>query len=185
MEKIEINLNKLNKDERGLYEGVVQVHRGGKIFSRKQRLGQKQKEKMKLSDEEIGDAFSKGKPIPLNIDKIESEGNKIYITFKETGWKALINCFSQEVTKNDKRGTLKSSKLYTQGIIKITKDGKKLGEYKTSNIMTPIYPRKPTTEEKSKERIAKANEKIVKKIKKSINLDIEFVPALNHFRVIK
>ena len=42
--KIEINLNLL-KDERGTHEGYVTVHRNGKIFQRKQRLGQKEKEK--------------------------------------------------------------------------------------------------------------------------------------------
>jgi len=42
--KIEINLNLL-KDERGTHEGYVTVHRQGKTFHRKQRLGQKEKEK--------------------------------------------------------------------------------------------------------------------------------------------
>jgi len=42
---IEINLNLL-KDERGTHEGYVLVHRQGKIFQRRQKLGRKEQEKI-------------------------------------------------------------------------------------------------------------------------------------------
>jgi len=44
---IEINLLNLSKDERGTHEGYVTVHRQGKVFQRKQRLGQKKVESNK------------------------------------------------------------------------------------------------------------------------------------------
>lgn len=42
---IEINLTGLSKLERGTHEGTVVVHRGGKVFRRKQKLGTKDKSK--------------------------------------------------------------------------------------------------------------------------------------------
>jgi len=43
--KIEIDINPLEKNERGTHEGYVTVHRQGKVFQRKQRLGRKEQEK--------------------------------------------------------------------------------------------------------------------------------------------
>ena len=45
---IEINLLELTKNERGTHEGYVTVHRQGKVFQRRQRLGRKEDKRGKL-----------------------------------------------------------------------------------------------------------------------------------------
>jgi len=94
---IEINLLNLLKDERGIHEGYVTVHRQGKIFQRKQRLGRKEenrKEKLFVKKEyqkyydsldfsdELNKYSNKFKEIGIDWD-----WTNLFQTWKDIGFK--------------------------------------------------------------------------------------------------
>ena len=97
---IEINLLNLSKDERGTHEGYVTVHRQGKIFQRKQRLGRKE-EKNTMSPNNIKEIQSL-EDIGINgnihdkesfIIKFKNNSQALYKTIKPIGIIGEVNAF--------------------------------------------------------------------------------------------
>jgi len=97
---IEINLLKLSKDERGTYEGYVTVHRNGKIFQRKQRLGQKEKNKNeKLFAKKEYQEYYDSLDFSDELDKYSNEFKKMGIDWD---WSNLIRTWDDIKLKNGK-----------------------------------------------------------------------------------
>ena len=97
---IEINLLNLLKNERGTHEGYVTVHRNGKIFQRKQRLGQKEKNKNeKLFAKKEYQEYYDSLDFSDELDKYSDEFKKMGIDWD---WSNLIRTWDDIKLKNGK-----------------------------------------------------------------------------------
>ena len=176
-------LLKFVKSERGTHEEYVTVHRQGKIFQRKQRVGRKEvnnnKDINKMSDEEIKDAFLKGKPLPLTVDKIEKPDRKhITIHFKEPGWRVYIVTHNIRKEKSNKNNRIVSQrKYYKNTTMTLQKDKTTVAQY---------YPNAIRVESGDKEAEAKLERRsnlIAKRIKNSFGVDLDYDSEGHVFRL--
>lgn len=168
-------LLKIAKSERGTHEEYVTVHRQGKIFQRKQRVGRKEAGTSKninsMSKEEIENAFLKGKPLPLTVDKIEKPDRKhIIIHFEEPGWRAYITTSSIRKDKyNNKNSRIRSSsKYYKNTSMMLQKDKTTVARYE------PVAIRTETGDRDAEAKIERRSNLIAKRIKNSFGVDIDY-----------
>ena len=181
---IEINLSELLKAERGTHEAYVTVHRGGKVFQRKQRVGRKEESTNKdinsMSEEEIKNAFLKGKPLPLTVDRIEKpERNRIVIHFKEPGWRAYITASSTRKNKYNSKNSriLSSSKYYKNSSMKLQKDKRTIAHYEPSAIRSEVG------DKDAEAKLERRSNLIAKRIKKSFGVDLDYDVEGHTFRL--
>jgi len=174
-------LLKFVKNERGTHEEYVTVRRQGKIFQRKQRVGRKEVNKNinSMSEEEIKNAFLKGKPLPLTIDKIEKPDRKrIVIHFKEPGWRAYITTITTRKNKYNKNSRiLSSSKYYKNSSMMLQKDKTTIARYEPSAIKIETGDRNAET------KLERRSNLIAKRIKGSFGIDINYDSEGHVFRL--
>lgn len=99
---IEINLHKL---DRGTHEGMVTVRRDGKVFQRKQKLGQKEKERVSEGTEsfkDIKDYPNAFEFMRKNVKELKEHGVKNREDWEKIYNETRMERFTpKEVSKND------------------------------------------------------------------------------------